>query len=79
MINHNLKSLHSVFTPICLPSPMDNFDGFQSVATGWGFTSPTSSGGSVHLIPDVLQVQIYAANASLLKNINLHNLHTCMT
>ena len=79
MTNYNLKSLHSVFTPICLPALMDNFDGFQSVATGWGYTSPTSSGSSVHLIPDVLQVQVYAANASLLKNINLHNLHTCMT
>ena len=76
MINHNLKSLHSVFTPICLPSPMDIFDGFESVATGWGYTSPTSSPSSVHLRPDVLQVQLYAASASLLKNIN--NLHTCM-
>ena len=70
MINHNLKSLHSVFTPICLPSPMDIFDGFESVATGWGYTSPTSSPSSVHLRPDVLQVQLYAAIASLLKNIN---------
>ena len=77
MINHNLKSLHSVFTPICLPSPMDIFDGFESVATGWGFTSPTSSPSSVHLRPDVLQVQLYAASASLLKNIN-NFIHTCM-
>ena len=76
MINHNLKSLHSVFTPICLPSPMDIFDGFESVATGWGLTSPTDRPSSVHLKPDVLQVQLYAASASLLKNIN--NLHTCM-
>ena len=77
--------LHSVYTPVCLPSPTDTFYGDTAVVSGWGRVTklgcvlpgicdhlPTPPPDNTDSSPDVLMVGAFIYLSSTMRASNIY-------